>query len=218
MRVSPPPPLPRFRSKLFDGGNSVFELPRNLNHYPKHHGRRHRPCDINRSPPPLTGHIGDIMGFVLYRNYSTRSAIRVYRVVREYTTCALASRCLWGHVSTHCTLRIIYHCPGRTRSNSIATILCYSIAEAAAKRRGAAAVVAGTHVTWLITVGSSDDDDVGRGRGRLGGRKHMDCARCQQHLLGLGRLLPSRRGEVNGLAKLCYPPPPTLPHKLCMHT
>lgn len=59
MRVSPPPPLlpSRFRSTLFDGGDSVFELPRNLNHHPKHHGRRRRPCDINRSPPPLTGHI-----------------------------------------------------------------------------------------------------------------------------------------------------------------
>lgn len=114
-------------------------------------------------------------------------------------------------MSTHCTPRIIYHCPGLTRSNSIATLLRYSIAEAAvaAKRRGAAAVVAGTHVTWWFTGGGGDDDDVG-----LGGRKHMDCARCQQHLLGLGRLLPSRRGEVNGLAKLCYPPPPTLTHKL----
>lgn len=34
---------------------------------------------------------------------------------------------------------------------------------------------------------------------------------------GLGRLLPSRRGEVNGPAKLRYPPLPTLPHTLRMH-
>lgn len=145
------------------------------------------------------------------------SAIRVYRVVREYTTCALASRCLRRHVSTHCTPRIIYHCPGRTRSNSTATLLRYSVA-AAAKRRGAAAVVAGTHVTRCTGGGGSDNNDVGRGRGRLGGRKHMDRARRQEHLLGFGRLLPSQRGEVNGPTKLRYPVPSTLLHTLFVCT
>jgi len=115
-----------------------------------------------------------------------------------YDVCAGEQMSLGARVNT---LHAAYY-SGRTRSNSIVTLLRYSAA--AAKRRGAAAVVAGTHVTWWFT-GGGGDDDVGRGRGRLGGRKHMDCARCQQHLLGLGRLLPSRRKEVNGLAKLCYP-------------
>jgi len=77
-----PPPSSRFRSTPFDRGDSIFELPRYLNHHPKHHGRLRRPCDINRSPPPLTGRMMDMVGFVLYR-YSVRSAIRAYRVVRR---------------------------------------------------------------------------------------------------------------------------------------
>lgn len=113
---------------------------------------------------------------------------------------------------------IIYHCQRRAYIYRVtAAVVHYIIilryTATATKRRGAAVVVAGTHVKWrTAAVAATTATTWVAAVVVSAGGEHMGCARVASNTCwGLGRLLPSRRGEVNGPAKLQQRYPRRLP-------